>query len=62
MIFNFRKDQMVLKVQDYHKPQLLKDVEREKKNMMYCMRPAVSVVSHTLFINEMCFRLKLEKI
>jgi hypothetical protein len=39
---------MVLKVEDYHKPQLLRDIEREKKNMMYCMNPAVSVVSTTL--------------
>jgi hypothetical protein len=36
---------MVLKVHEYRKPQMLRDLEREKKNMMYCMNPAVTIVS-----------------
>ena len=45
LLISFRKDRMVLKVADYQKPKLLKEIEQEKKNMMYCMKPAVSVVS-----------------
>lgn len=42
---DFSSHRMVLKVEEYQKPQMLKDIEREKKNMMYCMNPAVTVVS-----------------
>ena len=41
----YRKDRMVLKVHEFQKPAMLKELDREKKNMMYCMKPAVSIVS-----------------
>lgn len=40
---------MVLKVPDYRKPKLLKEIEQEKNNMMYCMKPAVSVDKEEAF-------------
>ena len=40
------KRQMVRKVEKYHMRQMEQDIEREKKNMFYCMNPAVTVVSY----------------
>lgn len=37
------KRQMVRKVKKHHMRQMEQDVEREKKNMFYCMNPAVTV-------------------
>jgi hypothetical protein len=48
VVIFYRKDRMVLKVHEHLKPAMLKELEREKKNMMYCMKPAVSIVSITV--------------
>lgn len=39
------KRQMVRKVKKHHMRQMEQDIEREKKNIFYCMNPAVTVVS-----------------
>jgi hypothetical protein len=50
---NIGKNQMVRNVNPKHMNQLEKDIEREKKNIFYCMHPAVNVEKERLLYEQM---------
>jgi len=47
------KNQMVRNVLPKHAKQMEKDLEREKKNIFYCMHPAVSVEKERALYEQM---------
>ena len=52
MLF-YRKHQMVRKVEPHHKRQLQEDIDREKKNIFYCMHPAATVEQERLLYEKL---------